>query len=106
GPVPENVQWLVLYSLCSAGGRDQNFNTVCKAFGKVAAGDAVERKFLTYDPRPDKWAGTSFKKPATTGCEHGVIDTMKWYCRSGESDWLEITEGGLSAGTRPRSEEL
>lgn len=106
-PVPENVQWLVLYSLCSATTRDPKFNMVCEAFAKdIAAGDTAERKFLTYDPRPDKWAGASFKKLAAASCEHGVPDAMKWYCRSGQSDWLEITEAGLATVTRAASDDI
>src|SRR5262245_41723813 len=61
-PVPENVQWLVLYSLCSAKDRADEYKAACDAFvNDIVRTDTTERKFLNFDPRADRWAGASYK---------------------------------------------
>jgi hypothetical protein len=106
-PVPENVRWLVLYSLCSAKDYPTAFAQVCDAFAKdVAAKDDAERRFLSFDPRFDRWAGATFTIPEAGGCESGTLDAMKWYCRRTGGDWLSIDETGFATVTRAASDDI
>ena len=105
--VPENVQWLVLYSLCSAKDRDASYTPVCDAFGKdVLPNDTAARKFLNYDPRFDRWAAAAFKTATGGKCDKGMADALGWYCRSAASDWLDIDETGLATVTRAASDDI
>ena len=107
-PVPENVQWLVLYSLCSAKDRADAYAGVCDAFVKdVVGAETSERKFLTFDPRADRWAGAAYTARQGERCDQGAVpDALSWYCRSAAGHWLDISETGLVTVTRAASDDI
>jgi hypothetical protein len=107
---PENIQWLVLYSLCSADNHDEKYNIVCVRYKtEVVEKDLdAQRRFLAYRPRTDQWTGLSFgtKKTKDGKCAQGVLDDKEWYCRGDAGDWLDIDETGLATITRSPSDDI
>jgi hypothetical protein len=108
--VPENVEWLVLYSLCSADSHDVNYNAVCSRFKAEIVEHEVDaqRRFLAYRPRADQWSGLAFstKKGKDGKCAQGMLDGKEWYCRGDAGDWLDIDETGLATITRSASDNI
>jgi hypothetical protein len=109
-PVPENVEWLVLYSICAAPRHDGKYESICTSFSKdVVTPDAkIQRQFLTYNPRVDRWDGIMFtaKKGTDGNCEKGRLDAPRWYCRATDSSFVDIDETGMATVTRAQSNDI
>jgi hypothetical protein len=94
--VPENVQWLVLRSLCASDvARVPPNDAICRDLDDADARATRERRFLVYSPHTDRWTAIVYRKGAAGA-----------YVRASDDAWATVDETGVATITRAPSDDV